>query len=93
MLTSQAAARRGLLLGAVGCLAPVGLVAERDLAAVGQDIAALTLAGDLRDLRLAQRSCAYSPRLLGAVGTQPPHGSWLPLGEWCGRAERCASHD
>ena len=43
MLTSQAAARRGLLLGAVGCLAPVGLVAERDLAAVGQDIAALTL--------------------------------------------------
>ena len=34
---------QGLLLGAVGCLAPVGLVAERDLAAVGQDIAALTL--------------------------------------------------
>jgi hypothetical protein len=29
-----------------------------------QDIAALTLTRDLRDLRLAQRSEAYSPRLL-----------------------------
>src|SRR5918993_5065085 len=51
-----------------------------DLAAVGQDIAALTLAGDLRDLRLAQRSCAYSPRLPEvAAAAEPACDSW-PLG-------------
>jgi Phage integrase, N-terminal SAM-like domain len=32
-----------------------------------QDIAALTLAHDLRDLRPAQRSAAYGPRLPGAA--------------------------
>jgi hypothetical protein len=36
--------------------------------ATGQDIAALTLARDLHDLRLAQRSGAYSPRLPGVAG-------------------------
>ena len=67
-------------MGAVGCLATVGPVAERDLAAVGQDIAALTLASDLRDLRLAQRSCAYSPRLLG-VAVMPSGALMAPSGE------------
>jgi hypothetical protein len=42
-----------------------------------QDIAALTLACDLRDLRLAQRSGAHSPRLHGvATSARPPSGSW-----------------
>jgi hypothetical protein len=59
-----------------------------------QDIAALTLARDLRDLRLAQRSAACSPRLPGvAVGAQPRYGSWPPSGEWSGRAARSASRD
>jgi hypothetical protein len=35
-----------------------------------QDIAALTLACDLRDLRLAQRSAAYSPLLLRVAAGQ-----------------------
>jgi hypothetical protein len=53
-----------------------------------QDIAALTLARDLRNLRLAQRSGAYSPRLPGvAAGPPDACGSWPPSGEWSGRAE------
>jgi hypothetical protein len=42
----------------------------------GQDIGALTLARDLRDLPAAQRSGACSPRLPGvALGSWPPRGS------------------
>jgi hypothetical protein len=46
-----------------------------------QDIAALTLARDLRDLRPAQQSGACSPRLPGVA--QAPWGSWPPL-RWSG---------
>jgi hypothetical protein len=40
----------------------------------------VTLARDLHNLRLAQRSTAYSPRL--------PQVGQPPSGEWSGQAER-----
>ena len=51
-----------------------------------QDIAALPLARDLRDLRLAQRSGACSPRLPVVERLGPSHrAAHGPLGEWSGR--------
>jgi hypothetical protein len=48
-------------------LAPPCWLQSRIWPLLCQDIAALTLAGDLRDLRLAQRSGACSPRLPGVA--------------------------
>jgi hypothetical protein len=53
-----------------------------------QDIAALTLAQDLRDLQLAQRTGAPGSRLPGVTaGPQPPCG-YGPSGEWSSRTAR-----
>jgi hypothetical protein len=46
----------------------------------GQDIAALTLARDLRILRLAQRSAACSPRLPGVAAETSRCAFMAPLG-------------
>jgi hypothetical protein len=55
-----------------------------------QNIAALTLVDHLRDLRLAQRSAACSPRLSGVAGQAGAVccAGWPPSGEWSGRAFR-----
>jgi hypothetical protein len=58
-----------------------------------QDIAVRMLACDLRDMRLAQRSSACSPRLPGVAARPGDHKGYGPLGGVERPAARSASRD
>jgi hypothetical protein len=73
---------------------PAGGLRDESSGCSNQDIAALTLGRQLRDLRPAQRLSAGSPRLpriaRQARAAYPPVG---PLRRWSAAPQRCASRD